>query len=51
MIKKASDDIARQLEQDIIMFGSSFLEIGEMSIKRIDPTTITIKYPVTHIRN
>ena len=47
-IKEASDNISRQLDQDIKLFGSSYLEIGEFSIKRVDPTTITIKYPVEH---
>jgi len=48
-IKEVSDNIAKQLEQDIKIFGSSYLEIGELSIKRIDPTHIIIKYPVKHI--
>jgi len=47
-IKEVSDNIARQLERDIELFGSSYLEIGELSIKRIDPMTITISYPVKH---
>mgnify|MGYP001090199399 CR=1 FL=1 len=47
-IKEVGDNIARQLEEDIKIFGSSYLEIGELSIKRVDPTTITIKYPVKH---
>ena len=47
-IREVSDKIAAQLERDIEMFGSSYLEIGELSIKRVDPTTITIEYPVTH---
>lgn len=47
-IKEVSDKIAAQLERDIELFGSSYLEIGELSIKRVDPATITIKYPVTH---
>ena len=47
-IKEVGDNISRQLKLDIKLFGSSYLEIGELSIKRIDPTTITIKLPVTH---
>lgn len=47
-IKEVSDRISKQLERDIEMFGSSYLEIGELSIKRVDPATITIKYPVNH---
>ena len=47
-IKEVSERIAKQLEQDIKLFGSSYLEIGELSVKRIDPTTIIIKHPVKH---
>ena len=39
-IEKVSNDIKRQLEEDIKIFGSCYLEIGEFSIERIDPTTI-----------
>ena len=45
-IKEVSDNIARQIEQDIKLFGSSYLEIGEFSIKRINPENIIIKYPM-----
>lgn len=47
-IKEVSYRIAKQLEIDINIFGSSYLEIGELSIKRVDPTTITIKHLVKH---
>jgi len=47
-IKEVSDKISRQLERDIEMFGSSYLEIGELSVRRVDPTTINITLPVTH---
>ena len=44
-IKEVSEKISRQLERDIEIFGSSYLEIGELSIKRIDPTNVMIKSP------
>lgn len=47
-IRKVSENITKQLERDIEIFGSSYLEIGELSMKRIDPTTIIIKLPVNH---
>ena len=48
-IKEVSDNIARQLEQDIKLFGSSYLELGNFSMERIDSEHIVISQPVTHI--